>query len=363
MNIPFVDLVSQYTSIKDEIDNAFYSSLNTGEFIGGDSVRSFETAFSKYVNRKYCISCANGTDSIEILLEAFGVKKGDEVIVPAYSWISTSESVSRLGAKPVFVDIEKDFYCIDANLIESKITPNTKGIIPVHFYGQPANMPQIMAIANKYKLFVIEDCAQAHGAEIYGKNVGSWGHAASFSFYPGKNLGAYGDAGAIVTDLEEIAIKCKKIANHGQLKKHEHSIEGRNSRLDTIQAKILLVKLNYLNTWNLKRIKNAKYYNTRLNPSNIILPSVRENSKHVFHLYVIRTKRRGELISKLEKAGVQTAIHYPKPLPFLECYTYLESKQDDFPVACSIQNEILSIPMYPELAKMQMDYIIGIINE
>lgn len=363
MNIPFVDLGSQYKSIKEEIDLALNESLNTGDFIGGDSVRSFEAAFSKYVNSKYCISCANGTDSIEILLEAFGIKGGDEVIVPAYSWISTSEAVSRVGAKPVFVDIEHDFYCINPELIEKKVTSNTKAIIPVHFYGQPANMPKIMEIANRYNLIVIEDCAQAHGAQIQGKKVGTWGHAASFSFYPGKNLGAYGDAGAILTNAEEIATKCKMIANHGQLKKHEHFIEGRNSRLDAIQAKVLLVKLNYLNKWNIKRIENANYYNSRLNSFNNILPSVRENCNHVFHLYVIRTKKRVELISKLNKAGVQTAIHYPKPLPFLDCYSYLELKEHEFPVACSVQNEILSLPMYPELTKKQMDYIIGLINE
>lgn len=358
MQIPFVDLKAQYISIKKEIDEAIQNILENTSFIGGQIVKDFEQAFADFIGTEYCIACANGTDSIEILLKAMGIGQGDEVIVPAYSWISTSEAVSSVGAIPVFVDIEEDYYCINPDLIEEKITEKTKAIIPVHFYGQPAGMPQIMQIAQKHNLKVLEDCAQAHESEIAGKKIGTWGDCASFSFYPGKNLGAYGDAGGMLTNDDKIAEKARRIANHGQLKKHDHQIEGRNSRMDTLQAKILSVKLPHLENWTNKRIQNAQLYSQLLANTDIITPKTRPDSKHVFHLYVIRTQNRDKLQNYLEEQGIQTVIHYPKALPFLDCYKNRHFSTKDFPVASRLQEEILSLPMYAELTKEQIGYIV-----
>ena len=259
----------QYESIKSEIDKSIKEVLVNTSFIGGEIVTEFETNFKKYIGVNYCISCANGTDSIEILLKALDIGKGDEVIVPAISWISTSEAVSSVGGKPVFVDIDPDYYTIDLNKIEKVITNKTKAIIPVHLYGQPVDMIKLMAIAKKHNLKVIEDCAQAHGAEFKSKKIGSFGDCASFSFYPGKNLGAYGDAGAMVTNDSKVAEKARMIANHGQKEKHKHIIEGRNSRMDSIHAAVLNVKLKYLDSWTSRRIEIALKYNSLLSKFSI----------------------------------------------------------------------------------------------
>lgn len=363
MHIPFVDLKAQYLSIKNEIDTAIAKVIDETSFIGGEPVKKFEAEFAAHTNVKHCISCANGTDSIEILLKAFGIGDGDEVIVPAISWISTSEAVSAIGAVPVFVDIEPNYYTIDHTKIEAKITKSTKAIIPVHLYGHPASMLEIMAIAKKYNLIVIEDCAQSHDAEVNGIKVGNWGQAASYSFYPGKNLGAYGDAGCMTTNNDEIAAKSRMIANHGQIKKHHHLMEGRNSRLDSLQAAILSAKLPYLKKWTNARIENAAYYNSKVTEATGVTPSVRENSKHVFHLYVVRVKERPAIIEMLKQSGVESAIHYPTALPFLPCYTHQKNGPKDFPVAHQYQNEILSLPLYPELTKIQMDYVIESLNK
>ncbi|MCF8428667.1 MAG: DegT/DnrJ/EryC1/StrS family aminotransferase [Bacteroidia bacterium] len=361
--IPFVDLHSQYLSIKDDIDRAIENIISETSFIGGAAIKNFEEEFRSYLGVNYFVSCANGTDSIEILLKAMGVGYGDEVIVPAISWISTSEAVSNINATPVFVDVEKDYYCMDVKLIEAKITSKTKVIIPVHLYGQPANMPEIMKIAKKHNLKVLEDCAQSHGAEIQNKKTGTWGDCASFSFYPGKNLGAYGDAGGMATNNKNIAEAAKKIANHGQLVKHNHEIEGRNSRLDTLQAAILLAKLPHLKKWTEQRIQNANLYLTKIKASSIILPQVRLESKHVFHLYVVRTKQREKLQQILTGHEIQTAIHYPTALPFLACYKNRGHVKSDFPVASEIQDEILSIPMYAELLEDDIQIIANILNQ
>ncbi len=357
MNIPFVDLKAQYLSIKPEIDHAIQQILENANFVGGQSVKDFEENFSRFMGVKHCIACGNGTDSIEILLQAMGIGQGDEVIVPALSWISTSEAVSYIGATPIFVDID-EYFTIDVAKIEEKITPKTKAIIPVHLYGQPANMPKIMELAKKHNLKILEDCAQAHNATIAGQKVGTFGDCASFSFYPGKNLGAYGDAGAMTTNHEEIAEKARRIANHGQIKKHDHAIEGRNSRMDTLQASILNVKLPHLSTWTQKRQENAKIYTNLLqdNP-NIISPKTRENASHVYHLYVIRAQNREALQAKLAQKGIQTAIHYPTALPFLACYKDRNFTKNDFPMAYQCQHEILSLPMYAELSEESIKYV------
>ena len=355
--IPLVDLKKQYQSIKSEIDKSIKKVLVNSSFIGGGIVTEFESNFKKYIGVNHCISCANGTDSIEILLKALDIGEGDEVIVPAISWISTSEAVSTVGAKPVFVDIDSDYYTIDLTKIEDKITNNTKAIIPVHLYGQPVDMPSLMSIAKKYNLKVIEDCAQAHGAEFNNQKVGSFGDCASFSFYPGKNLGAYGDAGAMITNNSKIAEKARMIANHGQKEKHNHIIEGRNSRMDGIHAAVLNVKLNYLNSWTNKRIEIAEKYNSLLSKSSISCPKKIKNGKHVYHLYVIRSLHRDKLKKELAKKGISSAIHYPTALSFLKCYRHLNHKKDDFPIASLYTKQILSIPIFPELNNKQMNFI------
>jgi dTDP-4-amino-4,6-dideoxygalactose transaminase len=354
--IPFVDLKSNYLSIKNEIDNAIQNCLSETDFIKGKSIIDFERLFSKYIGTDYCMSCGNGTDAIEIILTALGIGPGDEVIVPALTWISTAEAVNNVGAEPVFVDINQYNYTIDFSKIKEKITARTKAIIPVHLYGCPADLDEILSIAKNNGLYVIEDCAQAHGAEYKGKKVGTFGIASSFSFFPSKNLGAYGDGGAIVTNDPDVNEKIRMIANHGQLNtKHHHKIIGRNSRLDTIQAAILNVKINYLDSWNAKRIEAAEKYNLQLSKKeSIVIPEIQKDRKHVFHLYVIRSAKRDRIIKALSEKKISTGIHYPKPLPFVEAYSYKKHQISDFPVSTIITNEILSLPMFPEITSSQI---------
>lgn len=357
--IPFVDLKAQYNSIRTEIDASMQAVIEKTAFIGGNNsiVQQFEQAFAGYLGVQHVMSCANGTDSLEILLKAYGIGAGDEVIVPAMSWISTSEVVSAAGATPVFVDIDPVYYTIDPEKIEAAITANTKAIIPVHLYGQPADMDPILQLASLHQLIVIEDCAQAHGALYKGKMVGTMGHASSFSFYPGKNLGAYGDAGCMATNDEQIAATGRMIANHGQQGKHNHIIEGRNSRLDGLQAAVLLTKLPYLASWTTKRIENAKKYDALLQHQAIGIPVVRPDAQHVFHLYVLQVPDRTALAQQLKAQGIETAVHYPTALPFLPCYSKYQYTETDFPVAAAFQHRILSIPMFAELSEDDLAYV------
>ena len=357
MKIPFVDLYAQYLSIKKDIDGAIETTIRNSSYIGGQAIKDFEQAFAAFIGINHVVACANGTDSIEILLKAYGIGPGDEVIVPAISWISTSEAVSSVGATPVFADIERDYYTIDPDLIEQAITPRTKAIIPVHLYGHPADMPRVMDIARRHNLTVIEDCAQAHGAAVDGRTAGTIGHAASFSFYPGKNLGAYGDAGAMATNDFAIAEKVRMIAQHGQKGKHNHLIEGRNSRLDGLQAAILLAKLPYLEQWTEARIANAKKYHPLLEEAGIAIPKVKKNYRHVYHLYVTRVEDREDLQLKLTESGIETAIHYPTALPFLPCYSHRGFSPDHFPVAWEYQHQILSLPLYPEISDEAIRFV------
>ncbi|MCP4458485.1 MAG: DegT/DnrJ/EryC1/StrS family aminotransferase [Cytophagales bacterium] len=349
MSVPFVDLKAQYLSIKDEIDEAISTVLNSTQFIGGQIVKDFELAFANYVSVNHCISCANGTDSIELALQALGIGEGDEVIIPALTWISTAEAVNNVGAEPIFVDILADECTINPHLIEEKITDKTKAIIPVHLYGLPARMPEILEIAKKHDLRIIEDCAQAHGASIEGKKVGTFGDAASFSFYPGKNLGAYGDAGAVVTNDDGLAENVRRLSNHGQLSKHDHQIIGRNSRMDTMHAAVLSVKLRHIESWTEKRIAHAKRYTEFL--TSVQTPVVPVGHRHVYHLYVIQSDKREELMNKLKKEGIGCAIHYPTALPFVEAYSYKNHGQNNFPVAERVTSRILSLPMYAEMGE------------
>ncbi len=361
--IQFVNLKAQYLTIKDEIDQAIQTAIDEVSFVGGKYAEIFEEEFASFIGAKHCIACANGTDSLEILLQAMGVGAGDEVLVPALTWISTAEAVSSLGAVPVFVDIDPDFYTIDLNKITEKITKRTKVIIPVHLYGQPVDMPKLMKIAQDHNILVLEDCAQAHGAEYEGQKIGSFGDCASFSFYPGKNLGAYGDAGGMVTNNDEIAQIARRIANHGQEGRHNHVSEGRNSRMDGIQAAILGVKLKYLNKWTESRINNGKLYSKLLESNeNVNCPKILPNGKHVFHLFVIRTNQRDLILEFMKEKGVECSIHYPVALPFLTCYQSKGAIPADFPVANRIQNEILSLPMYAELTEEEIIYITSTLN-
>jgi dTDP-4-amino-4,6-dideoxygalactose transaminase len=362
MKIPFVDLYAQYKTIQADIDQAIEKTILHSSYIGGKAIINFEKAFAEYIGVKHVVACANGTDSMEIILKAWGIGEGDEVIVPAHSWISTSEAVGNTGAKPVFVDVEEDYFTIDVSLIEKAITKNTKAIIPVHLYGHPADMPSIMELAEKYQLKVLEDCAQSHGAAIQGKKTGTFGHAASYSFYPGKNLGAYGDAGCMTTNDEELDDILRMIANHGQKGKHNHIIEGRNSRLDGLQASILLAKLPFLEQWTEARIKHATTYTDLLKDAGIITPKTKEGYRHVFHLYVIKTKHREELMGFLKEQEIETAIHYPQALPFLSCYSAHDYKPLDFPAAFVNQKIILSLPLYAELTPIQQETVSSVIQ-
>jgi dTDP-4-amino-4,6-dideoxygalactose transaminase len=357
--IALVDLKAQYLDLKDEIDSAISDCILGDNFIKGKIVSVFENAFAKYLGTEFCLGCGNGTDALELILKSLGIGPGDEVIVPAFTWIATAEAVNNVGAEPVFVDIDSTDLTIDPLKIEEKITKKTKAIIPVHLYGNPAEMNKIMKIATHYNLFVIEDCAQAHGAEYFGKKIGTFGVAASFSFFPSKNLGAFGDAGAVITNNEELASSVRRLSNHGQLvTRHAHAIVGRNSRLDSIQAAILNVKLQRLERWNDNRIKAAGYYRSKLSGmAELILPDMKESKKHVYHLFTVQSKKRAALVEELTRKGIGTGIHYPVPLPFLEAYKYKNHKSGDFPVSEKISTETLSVPMYPEITTAQIDRI------
>ena len=358
MKIQFVDLKAQYKTIKTEIDEAIQSVIDETAFIKGKYVERFEREYAEKYGVKHCIGVANGTDAIYVSLKALRIGAGDEVITVANSWISTSEVITQAGAMPVFVDIDPDYYTIDYRLIEDKITPKTKAIIPVHLFGQPAEIGELKETCEKHNLHLIEDCAQAHFAEYDGQKVGTFGIAGAFSFFPGKNLGAYGDAGAIITNDDDFAVKARMYANHGALIKHKHEVEGINSRLDGMQAAILSVKLKYISGWNEKRIKNAILYNKLLaDVDGVAIPQICKNAKHVFHLYVIRATNRETLQKHLAEKGISTGIHYPTPLPLLPAYRYLNHTPSDFPVASGYMDKILSLPMFPELTEEQIQYV------
>ena len=358
MKIPLVDLKAQYASIKPDIDAAVQHILDETDFIGGRAVTEFEKSFAAYCGTRSAVGLANGTDALQLSLLALGVGKGDEVVTAVNTFIATSEAISATGARPVFIDNDPQTYTIDVRKIEEKITPRTKAIIPIHLYGQPAAMDAINEIAARHNLVVIEDAAQAHGASFKGKTVGTLGRLACFSFYPGKNLGAYGDAGAIATNDEALADKVRMLANHGRLKKYEHEIEGYNSRLDTLQAAILSVKLRHLRAWTERRRQNASTYSQRLaRAATIITPVVHADATHVFHLYVVRVQQRERVQQALKDAGIATGIHYPIPLHLQPAYKYLALPTGSFPVAERFASEIMSLPMYPELSADQIAFI------
>lgn len=358
MKVPFVDLYAQYITIKNDIDKAISNTIQETAFIGGAPVKTFEQAFAAVYGVKHVIACANGTDSLYIIMKMLGIGKGDEVVTVANSWISSSETISQTGATPVFVDIDPVYYSMDESKLKETITPRTKAVIAVHLQGQMCAIDSIQQICNEYKIHLIEDCAQSHFSTLKGVKAGLRGIAASFSFYPGKNLGAYGDAGCMMTNDAHLADKLRMYANHGALKKHEHQIEGINSRLDGLQAAILSAKLPYILQWTAARRNHAATYDALLGAiPEVTVPAVRPDSEHSYHLYVVRVPRREALMSYLKERGIDTVIHYPTPLPLLPCYAYLGKTAADFPVASSIQSEILSLPIYPEMTTEMIHYV------
>jgi dTDP-4-amino-4,6-dideoxygalactose transaminase len=363
MKVPFADLYKQYLSLKTEIDVAIESVIRESAFIRGPHVEKFENEFANALGIAHCVSCANGTDSIYIAMRALGVRAGDEVITTAHSWIATSETITQAGGKVVFCDSDRDTYTIDPAQIEAKITPRTVGIIPVHLYGQAADMDAIMAIARKHNLWVIEDCAQAHFAKYKGQMVGTFGNAASFSFYPGKNLGAMGDAGAVVTADKQLADRMAMFARHGGLSKGDHQIEGINSRLDGLQAAVLSVKLPHLASWTRARQQWAAAYDAALRGvSELELPFTAEGREHVYHLYVVRHPRRDELATYLREKGIQTIVSYPVALPFLPAYSRFGHRAEEFPNASRNQTTILSLPIFPEMTVAQHEHVVDEIS-
>ena len=353
--VPFVDLHAQYMTIKEEIDEAIAGVIAKSAFVRGPYVEAFEAEYAEAMGAKICVSCADGTAALYIAMHALGMKPGDEVITSAHSWISTSETITQAGGVPVFVDTDPVTFTIDPAKIAEKITTRTVGIIPVHLYGQAADMDPIIATAAKHNLWVIEDCAQAHLATYKGQKVGRFGRAATWSFYPGKNLGAMGDAGAITTDDAALARRMARFARHGGITKGAHEIEGINSRLDGIQAAILSVKLKYLPEWTASRRRVAARYTELLTGiPGITTPVEAEGREHVFHLYVIRHEDRDGLVRYLGGKGIGTAIQYPIALPFLPAYARFNHVPADFPTAFANQSRILSLPIYGEISEDQL---------
>ncbi|MGD1891777.1 MAG: DegT/DnrJ/EryC1/StrS family aminotransferase [Cyclobacteriaceae bacterium] len=354
MQIPFVNLQRQHQPFISELQDLVSELLATNMVMGGKSVRKFEAEFASYIGVNYALSCANATDALEVVLRAWEIKAGDEVIVPANGWMSAAEAVLLVGATPVFIDNKPNGYGLDEELIEDKVNDCTKAIIPIHLYGDPVDISKVSKISERFGLKVLEDCAQAHGASVEGKKVGSWGQAGIFSFYPTKNLGALGDGGMIVTSDKSLADKCIAIANHGQSKPDRHHLLGRNSRMDALQAKILSLKLPYLDQWNNRRRQIANYYLKSWADLPVVLPSSTDNS--VWHLFVLRVDRREKVIAELSKKGVATKVHYPTPVsqqPIFEKY----SKSEAFPNAEQHAPQLLSIPVYPELSDSEVEYI------
>jgi len=373
MTVPFLDLKIQYQSIKPEIDAAIQHIIDNSAFILGKAVSDFEKGFAIAHSVKHCIGVSSGTDANHLALWSLGVGPGDEVIIPANTFIATAWGATLCGAKPVFVDCEPAGYTIDTTKVERAITGKTKAVVPVHLYGQAADLDPLTEIAKKHKLFLVEDAAQAHLAGYRGKRVGGLSEVASFSFYPGKNLGAFGEAGAVTMNNEQLAINIKMMREHGQSEKYHHEVLGHNYRMEGIQGAVLGVKLKYLNGWTEKRRAVAALYKKLLGDiEQIVLPKEMPYAKHVYHLFVIRVKkgggrretenRRDALMKYLNENGVATGLHYPVPLHLQNCFKYLDYKKGDFPVSEELAETGLSLPMYPEMSDEQVEYVCGVVR-
>lgn len=368
MRVPFVDLGIQCNSMRQELSSKFEKILDTAAFVMGKELEKFEEQFADFCGVNYAIGVANGTDALVLALRAVGIRRGDMVITVPNTFIATIEAIVHAGAEPIFVDVDPITYSIDPTGIvhvlensDGKRLKRIKAIIPVHLYGQPADMDPILKIAKKYNLHVVEDAAQAHGAQYRGQRVGSFGHIGCFSFYPAKNLGAFGDAGAAVTNDDEIATTVRKLRDHGGIKKYQHDLVGYNSRLDSLQAAVLSTKLRYLDEWNERRRKNARIYDELLSEMpHVVTPGVLEKVNHVYHLYVVRLdhSNRDGLRGYLESRGIGSGIHYPKPVHLTKAFRYLGYKEGDFPVAEQYTRKIISLPMYPQLNREQIEYVV-----
>ena len=359
--VPFIDLRREYMELKLDISSAISRVLDSGWFVLGNEVMQFEQAFSEYVATKYAVGVNSGSDALFLALKALGIRRTDEVITVSHTVVSTADAIVRCGAKPVFVDIAPDTYCIDVARIEERITERTKAILPVHIYGHPAELDRITKLAKQYDLFVVEDACQAHGAEYKGKKVGSFGDAGCFSFYPTKNLGSYGDGGMVVTDNKDLAKKVELLRNYGQSRKYYHDEVAVNSRLDELQAAVLGVKLSHLNEWNERRRRLAGLYVELLDGTNVTLPVEKGYAKHVYHLFVVRLPHRDVCQRSLQKAGIQTQIHYPIPVHKQKAYAWVANatKLEETEVAC---DQILSLPLYPCLTRDEVAEVAGVMK-
>jgi dTDP-4-amino-4,6-dideoxygalactose transaminase len=357
MDIPLCDLHAQYLAIRPDVDAAIERTIARSAFIGGAELQAFEAEFAQYCETKACVGVGNGTDALYLALRCMGIGPGDEVITVAHTFIATAETISLTGARPIFVDIREDTMLMDPEALESAITPRTRAIIPVHLYGQSCDMDRIMEVARRHRLKVIEDAAQAHGARWRGKRAGSIGDAACFSFYPGKNLGAYGDGGAVVSQDEALIKRIRMLANHGRVDKYIHETEGINSRLDGLNAAILRVKLRQLDTWNAARRRHAEQYMNALRGSAAMLPVVHANAEPVWHLFVIRISGRDRVQARLNKQGIGAGVHYPVPLHLQPAYQQMRMAVGALPVTERVAASIISLPMYPELNGDQMEAV------
>jgi len=363
MQVPFLDLKIQYKSIKSEIDPAIQNILDNTAFVLGKAVSDFEAEFAKEHSVKHCLGVSSGTDGNHLALWALGIQSGDEIIIPANTFIATAWGATLCGAKPVFVDCERDSYNIDPTKVEAAITNKTKAIIAVHLYGQPADLDPLKVIAKKHNIYLVEDCAQSHTAEYKGKRVGGLSDAASFSFYPGKNLGAYGEGGAVTTNNDEVAKRVKMLRDHGAVQKYYHELLGHNYRMEGIQGAVLGVKLKHLDKWTEERRRAAKKYNELLKDlPEITLPKEMSYAKHVYHLFVLQvndggSKKRDGLAKYLNDNGVSTGLHYPIPLHLQPCFKDLGYEKGQFPVTEKLAETGLSLPMYPELNDEQIKYV------
>lgn len=364
MNVPFIDFSPQYELIKDQVDQGLKKVFEKGDFILGQAEKDFEAKFASYCDTKYAVGVNSGTDALYLALGALDITVGDEVIIPTFTFIATALCISYTGAKPVFVDIEEETYNIDPQKLEAIITERTKAIIPVHLYGQPANMDEITAIARKHNIAIVEDACQAHGATYKGKRTGSLGDIGCFSFYPTKGLGAFGDGGIVVTDNEAHSRKVQMLRDYGREGRYEHKIKGYNSRLDTVQAVILLAKLGHLDEWNQMRAENAAHYCDLLKGvDGVTIPTIRENRTHVFQTFAVRVPNRDKVVEDIKAKGVGALIHYPIPIHLQEAYADLGYKKGDFPISEKVAGEILSLPMFPHITKDQIEYASGSLKE
>jgi dTDP-4-amino-4,6-dideoxygalactose transaminase len=361
--IPYLDLPTQYRSIKGEIDAAVARVLESAQFILGEEVTAFERDFARYCQSADCIGVNSGTSALHVALLAAGIGPGDEVITVPFSFVATVSAICYTGATPVFVDVEPDYYTMDVSKIEAAITPRTRAIMPVHLYGQPADMDAILAIAKRRSLAVIEDAAQAHGSEYRGRRCGSMGEIAGFSFYPGKNLGAYGEGGAIVTSRADLAQTCRTLRNWGEEKRYEHRLKGFNYRMDGIQGAILRVKLRHLERWTDQRQQVASWYAEMLDPEVVRIPQARPGCRHVYHVYAVRSRDRDRLRDVLTAQQIQTGIHYPIPIHLQPAHADLGYHAGDFPVTEQVAREVLSLPMFPEMTREQVAIVAAAVEQ